>query len=57
MRNQSRYLLLITFLLAAYYLVLGIYLHNLATLAGKQCFMSKKPDRCRRFGQPVKVMV
>jgi hypothetical protein len=42
MRNQSRYLLLITFLLAAYYLVLGIYLHNLGYVSQEAMFYVEK---------------
>lgn len=42
MRNQSRYLLLITFLLAAYYLVLGIYLNHLGYVSQEAMFYIEK---------------
>ncbi|HVW98643.1 MAG TPA: hypothetical protein VHA56_21930 [Mucilaginibacter sp.] len=42
MRNQSRYLLLITILLAVYYLVLGIYLHQLGYVSQEAMFYIEK---------------
>ena len=42
MRNQSRYLLLITILLAIYYLVLGIHLNHLGYLSQEAMFYIEK---------------
>src|SRR3954462_9446818 len=42
MRNQSRYLLLITILLAIYYLVLGIHLNHLGYISQEAMFYIEK---------------
>lgn len=42
MRNQSKYLLLITLLLGAYYLLVGIYLHKLGFVSQEGLFYVEK---------------